>query len=30
MRKNEEKGRNTGTDTTERNVMELFLEDVEA
>ena len=30
MRKNEEKGRNTGTDTAERNAMELLLEDVEA
>lgn len=30
MRKNEKKGRNTGTDTTERNAVELFLEDVEA
>ena len=30
MRKNEEKGRNTGTDTAERNAVELFLEDVEA
>ncbi|WP_455619023.1 permease prefix domain 1-containing protein [Eisenbergiella sp.] len=30
MRKNEKKGRNTGTDTAERNAVELFLEDVEA
>lgn len=30
MRKNEEKGRNTGTDTAEHNAVELFLEDVEA
>ena len=30
MRKNEEEGRNTGTDTAEHNAVELFLEDVEA
>ena len=30
MRKNEKKGRNIGTDTAERNAVELFLEDVEA